>query len=73
MEELEIDKQDMIDPPEGAKPLCNLSTPKRRQRMEGVPRVDLLGADAWPAQTTLTIRDMSRRTGLRLMPRVGHT
>ena len=68
-----MDKQDMIDPPEGAKPLCDLSTPERRQRMEGLPRVDLLGADAWPKQTILTIRDMSRRTRLRLMPGVVHT
>ena len=73
MEELRIDKQDMIDPFEGAKPLCDLSTPERQQHMEGLPWVDLLGVDAWPKQTILTIRDMSRRTGLRLMPRVVHT
>ena len=57
MEGLGIDKQDMIDPPEGAKPLCDLSTRERRERMEGPPRVDLLGADARPAQTALTIRE----------------
>ena len=35
LEELGIDKQDMIDPPKEARALCDLSTPERRVRMEG--------------------------------------
>ena len=63
LEELEIDKQDMIDPPVRAKPLCDLTTPERWERMEGLPRVDLLYVDARSARTALTIRDNEPKEG----------
>ena len=63
MEELEVDKQDMIDPPEGANPLCDLSTFERLQCMEGLPRVDLLYVDARSARTALIIRDNEPKEG----------
>jgi len=53
----------MIDPPEGAKPLCDLSTFERLQRMEGLPRVDLLYVDARSERTALTIRDNEPKEG----------
>ena len=50
LEELGIDREDMIDPPEGANPLCDLKTSERRERMDGLPRLDVLGADARSVQ-----------------------
>ena len=63
LEELGIDREDMIDPPEGAKPLCDLSTFERLQCMEGLPRVDLLYVDARSVRTALTIRDNEPKEG----------
>ena len=57
LEELRIDKQDMIDPPKEARGLVRSQHSREAGAHGGFPRVVLLGADARLAQTRLTIRE----------------
>ena len=50
LEELGIDREDMIDPPEGAKTLVRSQDFRERERMDGLPGLDVLGADARSVQ-----------------------